>query len=81
MPTLDELGKRLGLSRAAQESLIRLVDEKGFGPRTVAFRVSGQGRFTKASLSRKTLAKKAAAKKAVAGRAPAKKAAAKRAAH
>jgi hypothetical protein len=29
MPTLDELGERLGLSKAKQKYLIRLVDEKG----------------------------------------------------
>ena len=28
MPTLDELGKRLGLTEAQQESIIRIVDEK-----------------------------------------------------
>jgi hypothetical protein len=29
MPTLDELGKELGLTKAEQDFLIRLVDEKG----------------------------------------------------
>jgi len=29
MPTLDEIGKELGLTRAEQDFLIRLVDEKG----------------------------------------------------
>jgi hypothetical protein len=33
--TLDELGKQYGLSKAEQESLIRLVREKGSGRRTV----------------------------------------------
>lgn len=28
MPTLDEIGQRLGLSKAERESLIRLVEEK-----------------------------------------------------
>jgi hypothetical protein len=28
MPTLDELGKKLGLTKARQRFLIRLVDEK-----------------------------------------------------
>jgi len=31
--TLDELGKQYGLSKAEQESLIRLVREKGLGRR------------------------------------------------
>lgn len=29
MPTLDELGKELGLTKAEQKFIIRLVDEKG----------------------------------------------------
>ncbi len=31
MPTLDEIGKELGLTRAEQDSLIRLVDERSVG--------------------------------------------------
>jgi hypothetical protein len=38
MPTLDEIGKRLGLSKAEQESIIRMVDEKGFGRRAASAR-------------------------------------------
>jgi hypothetical protein len=38
MPTLDEIGKRLGLSKAEQESIIRMVDEKGFGRRAALTR-------------------------------------------
>jgi hypothetical protein len=35
MPTLDEIGKELGLTRAEQDFLIRLVDEKGSRRREV----------------------------------------------
>ena len=35
MPTLDELGKGLGLTKTQQRSIIRLVDEKMAGRSTV----------------------------------------------
>ena len=39
MPTLDELGKKLGLTKAKQRFLIRLVDEKSSRrPTSYAFR-------------------------------------------
>lgn len=41
MPTLDEIGKRLGLSKAEQKSLIRLVDERGSRRSAVSARKRG----------------------------------------
>ena len=38
MPTLDEIGKRLGLSKAEQESIIRMVDENRVGRRAALAR-------------------------------------------
>ena len=49
MPTLDELGKELGLTKAEQEFIIRLVDEKG-SRRSAAYafrnRAASSGLFT-----------------------------------
>jgi hypothetical protein len=61
MPTLDEIGKRLGLTRAEQDFLIRLVDEKR--PRRAAARsrkarsgTASSARTTKESAARKSRA-------------------------
>jgi hypothetical protein len=59
--TLDELGEQYGLTRAEQDFLIRLVDEKGLKRRVDR---ASKPKSTRAKTA-KAPAKKAPAKKAV----------------
>lgn len=62
MPTLDELGKDLGLTKAEQKFIIRLVDEKvsrrsqtyAFKTRSASSNLTKNGSKKVSSMTRKT---------------------------